>query len=68
MRNLCSTYSNKQINLACFYVLSNLHIRGLRTGNFDKYKYMYEPLKCHIKQLVIGYCIRGFLTSLVIVL
>ena len=37
-----------------------MHIQGFRTGIFDKYK--YELFECHIKQLFIGYCIRGFLT------
>ena len=33
---------------------------GFRTGSFDKNK--YELLEFHIKQLFIGYCIKGFLT------
>ena len=61
MDNFCNPHNNKQ-NKTYLFVLSNLHIRGFRTGTckFDKFK--YELLECHIKQLFIGYCIRGFLT------
>ena len=63
MDNFCNRHrnkENKEYMHLFFFGLSNLHIRNLRTGNYDKYK--YEFLEYHIKPLFIGHCIRGFLT------